>query len=392
MVVILSLPWAKSLSSFGIGIAGGISLVYALANRKKLTASDWLVILPFLALFLLGLWSTTYSDNEKVANAKLFLKLPMLLLPFALPLVREMGEKRKNLLLMSFMFMVFVVGLGSTIHYFMHFEELNKLVLQAKPIPILGRIYHIQFSVFNALSIFIGIHFYMKYKGKKISYLFLSLALANFIMLHILAARTGLFSFYISAFLLLVYYSIKYKSIQGFASISLLFLSLIGAYLFSTSFRNRCADTKKDLTTYMQGSYPNHFSNTQRLMALETGWNLFKANWAKGVGIGDVKTEMLVQYDIENSKLLPETRKKPHNQFLESMLQSGVLAALFLLWIFVVPFCSSNKLLLGAFILLMFFSMQFESLLERQSSLYVFLFFYVLLLAKGKEEVAQCEA
>lgn len=387
MVLILSLPWAKSLNSFGIGISAGIGFVYALVHRSKIQKVDLYFIVPFVLLYVLALASCFYSENMEVAKAKMFLKLPMLLFPFALPLVRDLESKRLYLILTAFIGMVFIVGVASSVHYFMNFDALNKLVLQAKPIPIVGRMYHIQFSVFNALSVFIGIYLYLKFKPQKFAYVFVLLAIANFITLHILAARTGLFSFYATAFILLVAYSVKHKSLLGFGSIALLFLSMFGAYHFSTSFRNRCADTKKDIHTYLEGTYPNHFSNTQRLMAMETGWNLFKENWLVGVGVGDVKAEMLKQYELEESPLLLETRKKPHNQFLESMLQSGVISLVLLLALFVLPIGLANKKmgLLLAFLLLMFFSMQFESLFERQSSLYVFLVFYVLLIGKQEE-------
>ena len=121
----------------------------------------------FLVYFyLLSVISYFYSENTGEAAAKLFLKLPLLLLPFSLPLVRILGQRRRLVLLIAFLIVVFLNALVSTIHYFIHFEELNELVLHAKPIPILGKIYHIQFSVFNAFSIFIGVLSLFPFQGK----------------------------------------------------------------------------------------------------------------------------------------------------------------------------------------------------------------------------------
>ena len=40
LVVFVTLPWAKSLSSFGIGIAVGMGFVYSMVNLKELTKED----------------------------------------------------------------------------------------------------------------------------------------------------------------------------------------------------------------------------------------------------------------------------------------------------------------------------------------------------------------
>jgi len=386
MVVFITLPWAKSLSSFGIGIAIGMGFVYAMVNLKELTKEDKRYIFLFFMMYGLGVMSYFYSENIDEAMAKLFLKLPLLLLPFSLPLVRKLGDKRRLFLLMTFLLVVFGNALVSTIHYFLNFEELNAMVLHAKPIPILGKIYHIQFSVFNALSIFVGIYLLDKLKKNKWKYLFAFLAGANFIMIHILAARTGIFSFYLTAGVLLLFYTIKNKSIKGFIALGIMVLSLVAAYFFSTSFRNRVYDTEKDLRTYMEGTYPNHYSNTQRIMAFKTALKVLEKNPFKGVGIGDVKDEMLVQYELDKSPLLIETRKKPHNQFLEIGLQSGIVSLVVLLLVFLFPFIKSRHILTTAFLMLFFISMQFESLLERQASLYVFSLFYVILMPLGKRE------
>ena len=380
MVVFLTLPWAKSLSSFGIGIAIGMGFVYSLFHFKELTKADKKYIFLFFILYALGVLSLFYSENLDEAKAKLFLKLPLLLLPFSLPLVRILGNTRKILLMATFLFVVFANATISTIHYFLNFEELNEMVLHAKPIPVLGKIYHIQFSVFNALSIFIGVYLFDYFKAKKLKYLFAFLAGANFVMLHILAARTGIFSFYLTAGILLLFYTIKNKSMKGVFIIGLMALSLVSAYFLSTSFRNRVYDTKKDLKTYIEGTYPNHYSNTQRIMAFKTALEVLEKQPIQGVGIGDVKEEMMIQYEMDESPLLLETRKKPHNQFLEIGLQSGIFSILALVFIFLLPFLGKKHILGIAFFMLFFISMQFESLLERQASLYVFILFYVLLI------------
>ena len=387
IVVLLTLPWAKSLSSFGIGIALGIGFVYSLVNFKEWKKEDFGYLFLFGSLYLIGVISYFYSENKDEASAKLFLKLPLLLLPFCLPLMRLLGKTRVNIIMITFVGVIFLNAVVSTIHYFLNYELLNELALHAKPIPIIGKIYHIQFSVFNALSIFLSVHLYYVFKEKKWASIFLFLAWANFITLHILAARTGLFAFYFCVGTYALYYSIRNKSIKGFVAIGAMVISLVCAFYLSTSFRNRVHDTKKDLLTYYKGTYPNHYSNTQRIMAFKTASTILGNNLVKGVGIGDVHSAMLEQYAVDDSPLLMETRKKPHNQFLENALQSGVLAIFLLLGIFIFPLFYKKKTTITLLFLFLFFiSMQFESLLERQASLYVFLLFYALLVGREKHK------
>ena len=137
---------------------------------------------------------------------------------------------------------------------------------------------------------------------------------------------------------------------KGFFVMGAMVFSLVAAYFFSTSFRNRIYDTKKDLMTYVDGTYPNHYSNTQRIMAFKTAWKVLGENKLKGVGIGDVHLEMLNQYEADKSPLLLETRKKPHNQFLEIGLQSGVISIILLGLIFLLPLRRNKHVLLVAFL------------------------------------------
>jgi O-antigen ligase len=126
-----------------------------------------------------------------------------------------------------------------------------------------------------------------------------------------------------------------------------------------------------------------------RLMVWSVAWELYKANWLKGVGTGD-DDEMLVQaYRDQGYDHLEEARKDAHSQFLQTGIAIGLPGLLILVWTFfrgMVHGMKGRGFLLYL-CLILFITAWVESILERQAGILFMAFFIPLLFYAPKEEV-----
>ena len=91
-----------------------------------------------------------------------------------------------------------------------------------------------------------------------------------------------------------------------------------------------------------------------------------------GVGAGAQEAKIQEAYTLRNSVLLIENRVGPHNQFLEYGVKFGWMGILALIVYFAALFrvLPSTTFPFWGIVAILFVSLQFESLLERQASIF----------------------
>ena len=100
-----------------------------------------------------------------------------------------------------------------------------------------------------------------------------------------------------------------------------------------------------------------------------------------GAGAGDRSDQLLQHYQsTTRDETVLEHIYNPHNQFLDSLLSTGVVGLLLLLSLFVVPLVrlrqNPQRELLLALLACTILTALFESIFERQMGMMFFLFFY----------------
>jgi O-antigen ligase len=109
-----------------------------------------------------------------------------------------------------------------------------------------------------------------------------------------------------------------------------------------------------------------------RVAAWYNAFDVIKENPLLGVGVGNVETVLKKNFETYNPKITPQNRKNPHNQFIETAVESGILNGVLLLLffglLFFLKFDKQTKLSLSAIGLLFLIACLFESLFERQST------------------------
>lgn len=116
-----------------------------------------------------------------------------------------------------------------------------------------------------------------------------------------------------------------------------------------------------------------------RIIIWENALALIKEKPLQGYGIGDVRTELLDQFQRTNFVLGVEKHFNAHNQFLETYLQSGLIGFLVLLTLLLVPLIRAIKRrqeALFLFILISIIQLFFESYFQRFYGVLYFSLFY----------------
>lgn len=327
----------------------------------------------FLFYVLSGLVLLELLDSLRSASivewfAYFNIKLPLLLYSFSILAFAKKLDKR-FLVLGGTMYCasVTLTGVLSMIHYFLNYNALNALVLQSKPIPIMGEIHHITFSVFCGFAVILAS--YLAYVFK-IKWLWV-LAFLNFLALHILAARTGLTGFYFALAVLGILYIFKNKTnrkvlILGFSLASLL---PIAAFYSVPSFHNRVINSIEDLKAIYTQDDANYQSLGMRIEASKTAINLIKKYPVFGIGNSNLRKAMEIQYEEDNTNLFLENRILPHNQFIMETTIHGIAGLLLLILFFAYPLYRGLSKLPVLFVSLwamILFATMFECLFDRQ--------------------------
>lgn len=365
-------------------------------NKSTFKNNYWIILGYIVLIGAISYLNVSHTDTW----LRVFkMKLPLLLLPIGLFYVNRLPFKWLVYILITYAGTISVIAIASTIDYFQHYEEMNQLVLQSRPIEIVSKISHIYFSIFSSFSIIAMGYLYINFSRYKLNAqlknIILGIGLINLICLHILSARTGLLGFYFSLFTLGVLLVIKFKKLKlALIGAGIAVVILSAAYMFMGSFKNRIDNTITDIKITYNNENPNYRSFAMRFEAWKTAVHIIKDNYQFGVGLGDVEDAMQTQYIVDDTLLVPENRIPPHNQFLNEGVAFGVIGILLLLILFILPFAGdkliTHPMFLGFWgILLM--GCLFESVLERQRGIafVAFFLFFIQGFIKAEQEQAK---
>lgn len=315
--------WRKSTPQYGTNF---------FRNKSFLALS-----IPFLLVFISGLW----SDDLRYWLSRVQLRLPFLLIPFAFSQIPPLSKKQIQGLLLAFLGIISINLLLVLINYAFDFDNINTKIGQGTAMPFLKM--HITFSVMAAFAVCAGIElwlsrFFIRYKWEKPLIAFLTVF--TFIGLHIIAVRTGLIALYLCLILrggILIFQNRQY--ILGFSSLILLLAIPLAAYQFVPSFQQRVNYAVWDFEQYKMGD-PDNKSDSERLISLKMGGQIFSDNKIWGVGYGDILQKSERFYTEHYPNL---TAKLPHNQWLLTAMGLGLMGLLASIVAFFLPLLEQQR-------------------------------------------------
>lgn len=362
-------PALLSIAVVGVGLLGILQLS---SDGKKIVKSPiHIVAMAWVAFLGLSVFYTDAPFSEYL-NEFLF-KLTFLGL-FIAGSARTFSPRAIHVLLLVFAYLAMFVALGTLANYLFHYEEINELIRNSKPIPIITGQNHISFSYMLGFSVLAKLYLLLKRKegGNKIPYWLIVLPLlVNYALIHVIAARTGLVAMYLAiGFTVLCFFVFeKRKVVAGLSTVFALALLSVLAIMYVKPLNERYQNTVKDFSVYFNDENPNWWSGTMRLEAMENAWYIYKENLLVGVGMADLNAEVKAMYAKKGTLLIEENRINPHNQFMNMMIVGGTIGAglllLFFLLMAAAAFKHHNWLLMG-FVVLSFVGFNLEAFMERQ--------------------------
>lgn len=377
-----------SVSMFGLGAMA----VFDFSNNMKLR-DDFLsgvklffrtpvfvaLALTVLAYLISGVNSSDLGEwFWRVRTKSPFLFLPMIF--FLLPMWPKVWYSH---------FMAFFAAMASLsailvmANYFINQQEMLELLYVGKPIPT--PCHHVRYSLILAIAALIALHgiFSVSFKWRKwMPVVLLILAAA----VHVLAVRTGLVMFYFGIAILSAYHLVlQRKWILLIAAMAGTAIIAVLATEYVPSLKQKLDYARYDLEQYKKGEGQT-YSDSERIISIQTGWQLFLENPMAGVGIGDLRQEMTSAY--ERTEVI--SRKKfPHNQLVFVLAGCGLLGAILFFGGLLYPLAMSRPpemVLYRVIYLLLLMSMVVENTIETQVGTAIVIFWICIFLKWEKDQ------
>ena len=277
-------------------------------NDRLLVGITLLFFIPFIS----GLW----SDNKNEWLDLVRIKLPLLFFPVAFAGSWQLSKKQWLQLALVFLLLMFLGTVWSLWQYLQNAEAMQEAYLKAKTLPTPLENDHVRFSWLVCMAGIVCIYLIEKIKLKTIRLLLACLAFFFAAYLHVLSARTGLFSLYIFAGLFAFRWLLSKKNKQpAFVLLLLILLMPVIAWLFFPTFQNRVRYIVYDFSYIKKDSYLQGANDGNRILSLKAGWNILQEN-PFGIGAGDVFTETKNWYAIHVPQMIEEDKIYPASEWL----------------------------------------------------------------------------
>lgn len=328
--------------------------------------------LLFIIPFVSGLWSSDLVQWQKLVRVK----LPLLLFPIGFAGCWQLTQKQWAIIAAVFITIVFAGCAWSLADYLRHVEEIHAGYLQAKSLWTPFENDRVRFSWIVSVAVivcFCTAHYFLQKKVQASLYL---LALFFSIYLHILSARTGLFSLYLFLLLYVGWVLVK-QSKKAILLPILLFLSLpFFAYFFVPTFQARIRYFLYDFSFVKKAAYLPGANDGARVMSLKAGWQVLREN-PLGVGAGDVLHEADKWYQANVPQVLATDKFYPSSEWLIYGAFAGWPGVLLFSLVMLIPFVvqpKRNKFFWIAFHATAAFSLLFDMGLEVQYGIFLYAF------------------
>ncbi|MDB4161894.1 O-antigen ligase family protein [Bacteroidia bacterium] len=340
-----------------------------------------LLVVSLVLLAIVVLFDAAYSSFAGLSGDKVGLILGFLFSLFSGLLFLDTSKVRLVKFALILCSAVVVVNLIALTNYFLNKAEIDALLLQSKSIPI-PNMHHIHFGIINAMCVILLLGVNLDSSARYSSQKKLAIVFGVFIFIsaHVLSSRTGLLSLYVAMLLGATYYASYSKN---YVKVGLILMGLalfsVGSYSWSNSLRNKIANSLEDINSWGLSEEINHKSMAMRIEAYKASATVL---WSHPLGVGAIKLDDQMEegYTAISSPLWQENRIGPHNQLLEYGVKYGWIGVGVVLLFFVSLFSmgSRGSYIYFTFMVLLIVSLQFESLLERQTSLYFLALFLPL--------------
>lgn len=378
-----------------------VGVAAAVANpNARLAVTQWLrnkSVWSLALLYLLLVVSGLYTEDWPVWQHQMYRQLPLIGVPLAFALAVPLSARQRYAIGCVFVAGAALIGGATVVRYLLNPLANNELIMVGQNTPSVTGIFHIHFGLMLALAAYFGpLLSSSRYAGKVARVLLVLGGIFSAVALHVLAYRTGLLVLYaallVNGIILIVG---QRRFLLGGILLAFLLIVPFLTYNFLTSFRYRVLGTAYDIAQFSADRDINDFSVSQRFAAWETARVITSFQPWAGVGLADVRAEMMRQYEWRDYGLELANRVMIHNQYLHYLVGGGVIGLF--LWLLVLlgplaqPSLRRNPYVIH-FLVVMGTGMLVDSLLELQIGFNLFVFLYSFLVVASERHSQEAVA
>ena len=297
----------------------------------------WGMSVLFLIPFISGLW----SSDKKECLYMFRIKLPLLFLPLAFSSPFSFTKKQWEWL--GYIFISLITGgtLWCMYHYLQDTAVIHEGYLKAKTFFTPLENDRVRFSWMVSVGALLAgwLAFSKQKDGKTTSLVLIAVAGWLAVFLHILAVRTGLFSFYSMLFMTAAWMIIKNRK-KGYSVILLILLIAmpVTAYFTLPTFQNRIKYINYDYGYFSKANYLPGGNDALRVISIKGGWNIMKENPVTGTGFGDVLRETRQWYASHYPEMREEDKIYPGSEWMMYGAGSGIPGFVLFTVVMLIPF------------------------------------------------------
>lgn len=338
LVLMGGLLFSRAMMS--IGMIGLLANALINGNLKVNAKAFWenKALVAISSIFVIYLLSGFVSENMEWYADRLRMKLPLLLLPFAVVAIPGMSKKAYYPILYLFFGLITLMCFYSLLSYIIDFENINAAYETGKIMPT--PVQHIRFSLMVAFSVGIGWYlfkenFFLRFEWEK--WLVLGATVFLILFLHLLAVRSGLLALYgVLAYFFVAYIIKKKQYFLGLGLVIVSFLVLWIAIQKIPTLNSKYRYTLYSVNLFLRNDNIRELSDSRRLASIQAGLVLGQENLWTGVGVGDIRDDTN-DFLRENYPALVDLELMPHNQFIFVFAACGILGLLWFSWAVFMP-------------------------------------------------------
>ncbi len=283
---------------------------------KRYPAFGWMTLL-FWVPFVSGLWSDDLATWWNFVR----IKLPFLALPVAFSVLPWRVSMAKVV------WWALVLGALSTVPLVLWENGWGS----SKILDAIGRgkamwtpVNHIRYSLLIAYAALMSWYLAWTARSGTVRWMGIVSGLVLTVFLHYLAVRSGIAFFYAVAVGVLLYEMVRGKYRWPAIGILLcMIVVIVVAVQQIPSLHKRWAYMRWEIEQLQKGRHPQG-SDSQRLLSIQAGWEIFQKHPILGVGIGDVQRE-IVHYFSEHPLEGSKKWLLPHNQYIFTLMTVGLI-------------------------------------------------------------------
>jgi O-antigen ligase len=335
----------------------------------------WSMSLLFFLPLLSGLWSEDKKQWLEITR----IKLPLLFLPLAFAGPFRFSKKQWEWLAFIFIALVTAGTIWSMFHYVTNMTAVHEEYLHAKTMitPLLND--HVRFSWLVSVALLVSAWLCIKKRkqDKPAAWILLIITLWLMLFLHVLAARTGLLSFYVFVFFIILWLIFKKaKPLYAIILFAIVISLPLVAYFVLPTFQNRVKYFLHSQTYFKDAHYLQGSNDAIRVISIKAGWNLMNEHPVKGVGFGDVMAETKKWYNIYYPQMIEEDKIYPGSEWIMYGAACGWPGLFLFALVMIIPFFLpiKNKLLWGILNATIAVSFLFDIGLEVQFGIFLYSF------------------